>query len=1480
MGSIVTTIEVNATGASEVEGLASALKEANEQLETLKESLRTGLGTDSLSKPAAALGEMAASMRTAVKGIKDDLGQLGDAAQRAAGRIKASADAAKGLADADKAVADSAKAAADSQKSLADGSAMAGRNMTGAADAGKALADAGKAVADASPAAAGGIKDVAAASADQARAARDAAAWMAETNRITRDYGLTSAEMAAVVNRSQLSVAKSQKALTDVQVTASREAAKAQRAAAAETEASAGRAHNVVLGVAGALGYGIYKAAQFQTQITRLYTSAGESKPNLPMISQGILGMAGPTATSQTDLVHGMYWVESGGFHGQTALNVLRSVAQGAYAEGAPLQDVANAATSILTSYGMYHPTQKQANSVVNQMLTAVGSGKMTMAGLSTALPSVLPVAASAGISLPQVLGTLATMTATGMSPEWASTNLSHTIGKLQNPTAVMTAEMYQLGLDPVAISQQLGKRQISGTFGEIQSAIKAHTNKAGEVVLPAMNISKSAQQDALMMMRQMPGAIRQIAEAYYDGHMSQAAWNKELFKGTESGQMGILLKQFGTLTALAHGYNSALKAGQPDVQAYSAAVTKTLGDSVAMRTFLMTTGTHAQVASQTIGGVAQAAKDAGVDVQGWPYIQKTFGYQLKSFEASATAAATTAGTALLPAATDVMSGLAKAGTFLSQHKKLTVDLAIAGGGLALVEAGKKLASPLMTVLNGVGKIGQALKIPGLDKLAGIGKNAGLGGLGSSATAAAGGLDLVGPAADEAAAALGRLGGIGDTGLPGVKGKQGKPGEPRPGEPRPGEPKPGEHKPGEHKPGAGLGAPSVIATLLADTVVFPWLQSKKNSLGNWLDNAFGTPKTSGWNSWSSFGHDVTTMWGLLGRGQPASGGRGAWLTGVPAVPHPDAAQPAAAVPQAPYSGDFTRSRLASMGLGPADNQQMTGDLARYKAQYAGHITLPVKIQADEAGLAGISSKLRAITNLSAPKVNMSGVTSSVQAGMSSAAAAARSGSGQVTSAVAEIGAKVRSVTASFAGGMASAGASMDQGLASGIASGEGAVVGAATAVAAAAEGAMRKELQTHSPSKKTVRIGEQAVEGLVISLLGGQAAVDAAANALGKAAVPSDIASIVKATAQIGALIRQAVSGKEIPQSEGTALTKMLKRDQTRLEALARQRAVLETEIANASQLTTSAVGQSSILNASQVTQAGPQAAQSPDEIVSGMQQQAASALQFSAELAKLQKAGLNATSLAQLAQGGPQSLATAHGIDAGGKAAISAINQSESQIIKAGQQMGDVGGVAMYQSGADFGDGVAKGLKSKLSADSAAMQQLAKQMLQSLEAALGGTGKGSVGYQIGQDIAQGIAAGLGASASAVATPATAAATAAAGGGKGHGHGHPKAKGHDGASHPVAYYGGGSGAPSGYSAPEGPVPGFQGGTGLPGALPFGGGYHGGAPVQHHHHYSTTVNVHAAGVMSERDLHDVVQEATLVHGSNNWQTGNRYPGRGA
>ena len=66
---------------------------------------------------------------------------------------------------------------------------------------------------------------------------------------------------------------------------------------------------------------------------------------------------------------------------------------------------------------------------------------------------------------------------------------------------------------------------------------------------------------------------------------------------------------------------------------------------------------------------------------------------------------------------------------------------------------------------------------------------------------------------------------------------------------------------------------------------------------------------------------------------------------------------------------------------------------------------------------------------------------------------------------------------------ASAGRSTAQGLANGILSGRGAVVAAARTVARAAAAAMRSELQIHSPSRVTERLGEMTGQGFELGMV-------------------------------------------------------------------------------------------------------------------------------------------------------------------------------------------------------------------------------------------------------------------------------------------------------------------------------------------------------------------------------------------------------------
>ena len=1455
-------IEVNAGEAiASVDDLAKAFTDLADKAAASLAKIDSALGSlggggaaaGGPDKLVAAWDKAAASIQGSVDKITASMGKLDDLGAGAAG------------------AADKLSTVGDAGKAASSGVDALGTSATGAADKLKGLGDSATGAGD-------GLKGVG----DSAKASEaflaEYNATLAETAAMSREAAAASADASAKIAASQRLNTAAMKAASDEAVAAQAEQSRAAKQAAADAEAAQGKYQNLALGGAAAVGYGIYEAAKLQTQVVRLYTSAGESpeEPADDPVGHPGDGRADRHRPERPRAGHVL--VESAGFHGQNALNVLRSAAQGAYAEGAPIQDVANAATSIMTSYGMYNPSQKQSNAVINQMLQAVGHGKMTMAGLSAALPAVLPVAASAGLSLPQVLGSLATMTAPGMSADWAAQNLGHAITKLQSPTATMTAEMYQLGLDPVKIQQNLGKTGIAGTMNEIQAAIKAHeitsgANK-GDIQLPAMNVSKAAQQDALIMMKQMPPAIRDVARAYLDNAISAKQLRTE--EQALSPLQGNLLKQFGTVANLAHGYNSALKAGQPAVQAYNAAVLKTLGDSVAMRTYLDLTGQHSAVTAQNIQAVSQAAKDAGQNVEGWGDIQKTFNYQLQSFEYSAEAAATTVGAALLPAATTAMSVLAKGGSFLAGHKTLTMDIALGGGALAALALIKKLSSPITTGLQMVGKVAETLKIPGLDKLANIGKGSASGVMADAAA----GNQRAGTTMLEAAGAMQRAA---DTMVTADAGQRG--GLPGGGPGKGKEPVP--VAPGEGSTGflgrlLGSAAaretiPLAISAGIAEAGKHfnPTDYHKQlTSLQKSNKPSESLPVIGPVKSWI----DSWALPLLAGLGAAGTGvGRG--VSAGPRAPAPPAGVASSGAPSTAFAGRFGPTTAPAPAPAPKPAQPLFSAGAITSATQA--LTKPVKMAApDLSALAAAKGK------------------------------AAQAAEGIHTAAQTPIQKPVKfappdlAALAAAKGAAAADGAGLSAGFAAGIEAGKPAAVAAAADVAAAASAAMKTTLNSHSPSKVThatgadfatgfsqgvtsgtskakaaaVSLSASTVTSLTQGLQGGQSAIDAALQAIsGKGSRPQDITNIINTISTLKGDVAQALAGGQISKPEDSALVKMLNADNAKLQALSARRTALETEITDAQQIAQSVICGASIMNAGTYvpTLAASNGPVSAYQTIQGMQAQAGDQTAFAQQVKQLAKMGLNSTMLDQLIQGGAQAgLPIAEGLTQGGASAIKQLNATEKQIHAAASSIGNTGGPAMYQAGVQAAQGIAAGLKSQLSAVDAAMSHIAQTMMNALDRALG---KGA---------ASKTAAGTAASAAVAAgtTAAAAAAGTAAGGGKAAlilavpSLEKLAAMSTDAARALSLVAADGDKAASALerlaSAAGKATPAVSSG-GHPGtayAHPASGGSSGGGGSVH-----VTV---MGSVVSEQDLIAAVLKGLQGHGSDNWQAGLILPGRAA
>lgn len=373
----------------------------------------------------------------------------------------------------------------------------------------------------------------------------------------------------------------------------------------------------------------VHMAADFQTQMTRVQTGAGELKANLKSVGQGVLAMAGQVGQSTSQLTAGLYMTESAGYHGSAALEVLKNSAEGAKVGAADLHTVTDAVTTALNAYKMGADQSAQAT---NALIATEAEGKTNLEALAGSMASVLPTAAAAKVGLNEVLGAMATMTAQGTPAAVSATYLRQTIGALSNPSGKAAREMADLGLSAVKVGQNLGKNGLASTLEMLTTAITNRMGPAGTVLIQ---------------------------------HLAKAAKNTTAYQ-----------KELANLS--------------PSQQTYIGALATMVGGTKSMMAALELTGPHMADFKKNTEGVNERVKAGGKNIEGWAEVQKTFNQQAAQAKASLGAMGIQIGQYLMPYVQQLVSTLAKGTTWLTQHAMAAkIAAGVIGGVLvfALVAA-------------------------------------------------------------------------------------------------------------------------------------------------------------------------------------------------------------------------------------------------------------------------------------------------------------------------------------------------------------------------------------------------------------------------------------------------------------------------------------------------------------------------------------------------------------------------------------------------------------------------------------------------------------------------------------------------------------------------------------------------------------------------------------------------------------------------
>ena len=340
-------------------------------------------------------------------------------------------------------------------------------------------------------------------------------------------------------------------------------------------------------------------AADFQTQMTRVKTGAGELAGNMKLVSAGVLKMAGDVGQSTGQLTTGLYTVESAGYHGADALNVLKNAAMGAKVGAADLGTVTDAVTTALNAYKL---GAGSATAVTNALIGTEAEGKTTMEALAGSLSTILPTAAAAHVGLNEVLGAMATMTSQGTPAAQAATSLRQVIGQLSNPSAKAADEMKNMGLNATQLGLELGKKGLAATLTTPTSAdaIERKMGPAGTVLI-----------------KQLQGASKNTSD-----------------------------------------YQKVLANLPPTQQTYIGALATMVGGTKSMQGALELTGSHMATFQADTDGVAEHVRKGGKAIEGWADVSATFNQKLAKLKDGTQALAIKIGTALLPSVTNVVGAI------------------------------------------------------------------------------------------------------------------------------------------------------------------------------------------------------------------------------------------------------------------------------------------------------------------------------------------------------------------------------------------------------------------------------------------------------------------------------------------------------------------------------------------------------------------------------------------------------------------------------------------------------------------------------------------------------------------------------------------------------------------------------------------------------------------------------------------------------
>lgn len=498
--------------------------------------------------------------------------------------------------------------------------------------------------------------------------------------------------------------------------------AMASHGSAMDSAASSASGLSVMLGSAGnalskigefTIGAGIGAAidglktlGQQQMYVNKLVTTGGMKGRTYSAALKDIQKMSGKVATSSLTLAGAMYYASSAGFNkASEATRIVTATAKAAVQEHATLIVTTRGVVSAMKAYGVQ---AKTVTRVTNQMIRATSHGMMQFETMAAALPTIAINAKAIGVSLPQLMGGISTLTAQGVNPLEASQLENAFFSVMSNPSQQQDQMMNQLGLNPTKLMQNMKRKGLTSVVTTINKAVTSHmTKKSGLVVLTTLRKAATAHKDLAQAMSKATGVVRQLGDALISGHDNLNTYNQSI-QGLLP-QQQTMAQTIGNLYQKTLGYNNLLQSGGPAMRTYYGELVQLLGRTDAAR-FVEASAAHMKNMQKTIRTIEHAHRHG---VQGWGRTKKLMDIQAENiYHHIHTQVLPNAVGGLEKFGVKAYDTLSKEGVF----KNLATGAEDFGHGLQMIF---HYLTPILKLMNDLGKDKELMKVLGVG-IAGI----------------------------------------------------------------------------------------------------------------------------------------------------------------------------------------------------------------------------------------------------------------------------------------------------------------------------------------------------------------------------------------------------------------------------------------------------------------------------------------------------------------------------------------------------------------------------------------------------------------------------------------------------------------------------------------------------------------------------------------------------------------------------------------